>query len=309
MSAASTGTDSSEPSDSPRAVDPMSTSDLSAMTEWTLEITPRHRWLEIPIREIWDYRDLLFLLVQRDLVAQYKQTILGPIWFVLQPLLITVMFVLVFGNIANIPTEGVPPVLFYLSGVVAWSYFSETFLRTSGTFIANAEIFAKVYFPRLVVPLSQFLNGGVKFLVQLSIFLLIYAGMWVAGADVHPNLMLLLLPVFVGLMALIGMGWGILFSALTTKYRDLNLVVQFGVQLLMYATPIIYPMSLLSPKIRNVMWWNPLSHLVEAIRYGFFGSGTVTLAGLAYSTLFTILVVVIGVIVFHKTEQNVVDTV
>lgn len=307
MPAASTGTNSSEQPDSLRAVDPASASVSSCLTDWTLEITPRHPWFEFPVREIWEYRDLLLLLVQRDLVAQYKQTILGPIWFVLQPLLITVMFVVVFGNIANIPTEGVPPVLFYLSGVVVWSYFSETFLRTAGTFLTNAEIFGKVYFPRLVVPLSQFLTGGVKFLVQLSIFVLIYVGMWLAGADVHPNLMLLLLPVFVGLMALIGMSWGILFSALTTKYRDLNLVVQFGVQLLMYATPIIYPMSVLSPKMQNVMWWNPLSHLVEGVRYGFFGAGTVTLAGLGYSVLFTILFLLLGVVTFHKTEQTFVD--
>jgi len=277
--------------------------------EWTLVITPRRSLLSLPIRDLWEFRDLLGMLVQRDIVTIYKQTILGPIWYVFQPLMTMLMFVLIFGNIANIPTDGVPQPLFYLAGIVLWNYFAETFSRTSGTFLLNAELFGKVYFPRLLVPLSFVISGLIKFAIQLGLLLVLYAWFLFTSPLIHPNAWLLLIPVLMLLMAGLGLGFGILFSSLTTKYRDLNFVIQFGVQLLMYATPIIYPMSLLSPRMRSLMWWNPLAHLVEIFRYGLLGAGAPSWSGLGYASLFTVLLVLVSVLIFNRTEQNFMDTV
>lgn len=277
--------------------------------EWTLEITPRRSLFEIPFRELWDYRDLLVMFVKRDIVTVYKQTILGPLWFFVQPVLTMLMYVLVFGNIANIPTDGIPKPLFYLAGILIWNYFADAFTNTSTTFATNAEIFGKVYFPRLIVPLSLVLSGQIKFLIQLALFLVVYAWYALTTDRVHPNLWIATIPYILVLMAGLGLGFGILFSSLTTKYRDLKFVVQFGVQLLMYATPIIYPMSVLGEGTRRILWWNPIAHLVETFKYGLTGEGTPSPAGLLYATAFTAVVLLSGLVIFHRTEQTFMDTV
>jgi len=285
-------------------------SDVSGSDDpWTLVITPRRSLWHFPIQELWEFRDLLLMLVQRDIVSVYKQTILGPLWYLLQPLLTMLMFVLIFGNIARISTDGLPQPLFYLAGIVIWNYFAETFSRTSVTFMFNAELFGKVYFPRILVPLSFVISGLIKFAIQLGLFLVVYAWFLLAAHRIHPTWWLLISPMLVLIMAGLGLGLGIFFSSLTTKYRDLNFVIQFGVQLLMYATPVIYPMSLLSPRIRNVLWWNPIAHVVEAFRFGLFGVGEISIAGLIYSTICTLMVVFVGVLVFNRTEQDFMDSV
>ncbi|WP_437228391.1 ABC transporter permease [Planctomicrobium sp. SH661] len=278
-------------------------------SDWTLVITPRRSLFHVPVQELWEYRDLLWVLVNREIVSAYKQTILGPIWYVLQPLMTMLVFVVVFGNIAKIPTEGVPPALFYLSGIVIWNYFAESFTRTSNTFVQNVEIFGKVYFPRLIVPISLVVSGLIKFLIQFGIFLVILAYFAVTTRVTSFNLWLLSIPWLVLLMAGLALGFGILISAVTTKYRDLTFVVQFGVQLLMYATPIIYPMSMLGPRMRSVLWWNPIAHVVETFKYGFFGVGDVTWAGLAYACGFTVGLLLLGILIFNRTEQDFMDTV
>lgn len=281
----------------------------STLTDWTLEITPHRGLLHLPVQELWEYRDLLWMLVKREIITTYKQTILGPIWYFLQPLLTMLVYVIVFGNIARIPTDGLPPPLFYLAGIVLWNYFAESFTRTSTTFITNAELFGKVYFPRLLVPISLVISGLIKFLIQLLLFLAVYLWFFVKTDLLHPNLWLLSVPCLVVLMAGLGLGFGVAFSSLTTKYRDLTFVIQFGVELLKYATPIIYPMSLLSPRFRQVLWWNPLAHLVETFRFAFLGAGEVSLAGLAYSTGFTLIALVGGIVLFNLIERTFMDTV
>lgn len=276
---------------------------------WDLVIRPKRHLLDVNLRELWDYRDLALLFVQRDLVTVYKQTILGPLWFVVQPILTTLVFAVVFGNIAQISTDGLPAILFYLSGIVLWNYFSESLTRTSSTFTANAHIFGKVYFPRLVVPLSIVISNLIKFLIQFGLFLLIWLWYWTTTDSVHPNGWILANGYCLLLMAGLGLGFGILFSSLTTKYRDLTFLLTFGIQLGMYATPIIYPMSSLSERYRAILWWNPLSHIIETFKYGFLGAGEADVLGLAYATLFTLLVLALGVVVFNRTEQTFMDTV
>lgn len=276
---------------------------------WDLVIRPKRHLLDVNLRELWDYRDLALLFVQRDLVTVYKQTILGPLWFVVQPILTTLVFAVVFGNIAQISTDGLPAILFYLSGIVLWNYFSESLTRTSSTFTANAHIFGKVYFPRLVVPLSIVISNLIKFLIQFGLFLLIWLWYWTTTDSVHPNGWILANGYCLLLMAGLGLGFGILFSSLTTKYRDLTFLLTFGIQLGMYATPIIYPMSSLSERYRAILWWNPLSHIIETFKYGFLGAGEADALGLAYATLFTLLVLALGVVVFNRTEQTFMDTV
>ncbi|HWL06987.1 MAG TPA: ABC transporter permease [Planctomicrobium sp.] len=276
---------------------------------WTLVITPHRPLLEIPLRELWEYRDLLWMLVQREIVTAYKQTILGPIWYLLQPLMTMLVFIVVFGNIAQIPTDGLPPALFYLAGIVMWNYFAEAFSRTSTTFTMNADLFGKVYFPRLVVPLALVVSGLLKFLVQLSLFLIIFTYFLLSTDRLHPNLWILTIPFLVLMMAALGLGFGVIFSSMTTKYRDLTFVIQFGVQLLMYATPIIYPMSLLSPRLKQILWWNPIAHLIETFRFAFLGEGEVSLLGLSYSAGFAIIVLITGMMIFNHTERSFMDTV
>lgn len=280
--------------------------------DWDLVIEPHRGLLDIDLRELWHYRDLLLLLVKRDLVTVYKQTILGPLWFVIQPLMTMLMFLVVFGTIAKIGVGTVPPALFYLGGIIIWTYFSDCFLQTSNTFTENANIFSKVYFPRLILPLSKVISGLVKFGIQLVLFLLLYGYYIIQGAFIAFSWEYSwLLPMLIALMAGIGLGFGLIFSALTTKYRDLRFLLQFGVQLLMYATPVIYPTSSLpaDSTLRQVLFYNPLAHIVESFKYIFLGEGLLTMAGLLYAVGFTIVVLLLGILIFNRTERSFVDTV
>ena len=276
---------------------------------WDLIIRPKRHLLDINFRELWDFRDLLRMFVKRDIVTVYKQTVLGPIWFFVQPIMTVAVYVLVFGNIAKLSTDGIPAPLFYLAGITMWNYFSESFNKTSTTFVSNASIFGKVYFPRLIVPLSVVISNMIKFLIQLMLFLIIWLWYLVMTDSLHPNVWLFSTVYCLLLMAGLGLGFGIIFSSLTIKYRDLTFLIQFGIQLAMYGTPVIYPMSSLSPKMQSLLWWNPLSHIIEAFKYGFLGAGEASVAGLTYSTVFTLLTLALGVILFNRTEQTFMDTV
>lgn len=282
------------------------------MEQFDLEIRPKRHAFDINFKEIWDYRDLLRMFVKRDIVTVYKQTVLGPIWFVVQPILTTAIYIVVFGNIAKIPTDGVPMILFYLAGIVIWNYFSEAFNTTAKTFTENANIFGKVYFPRLIMPMSKVVSGLIKFGIQLAFFLSVYAYYIITGSSaIEPNWTLLLLPVYVLIMAAMGLGAGIIFTSMTTKYRDLTFLLTFGVQLLMYATPVIYPISTLEQgsKLWTVIMANPLTPLVEGFKYAFLGQGYFSWLALGYSALFTAVLLVVGIVIFHRTERNFIDTV
>lgn len=294
------------------SIDPARLNTESAASDdehWDLIIRPKRHLLDLNLKEIWDYRDLLYMFVKRDIVTVYKQTILGPIWFFVQPIMTTLVYLLVFGRIAKISTDGIPGPLFYLSGIVIWNYFSESLTKTANTFVGNAAIFGKVYFPRLIVPLSLVTSGVIKFFIQFGLFLAVYLYYLTTTNLLQPNLWLLAAAWCVILMAGMGLGFGIIFSSLTTKYRDLTFLLSFGVQLLMYATPVIYPMSVLSPRMREILWWNPIAHVIECFKYGFLGSGEATLTGLAYTTVFTVCTLFLGVIIFNRTEQTFMDTV
>ncbi|ASB50941.1 ABC transporter permease [Alkalitalea saponilacus] len=281
------------------------------MTQYDLIIRPKRHAFDINFKEIWQYRDLLYMFVKRDVITVYKQTVLGPIWFIVQPILTTFIYIVVFGKIAQISTDGQPMALFYLSGIVIWNYFAESFNQTSDTFTQNAAIFGKVYFPRLIMPLSKVTSGLIKFFIQLVFFLAVYAYFLIKGeASVQPNWTIALLPVYITIMALMGMGAGILFTSMTTKYRDLKFLITFGVQLLMYSTPVIYPMSEIPEgKMKTILMLNPLSPIVEGFKYAFLGAGNFSWGYLGYSAAFTTVLLVIGIVVFHKTERNFIDTV
>jgi lipopolysaccharide transport system permease protein len=276
---------------------------------WTEVIESRRGLLDLRLKEVWRYRDLLLLLVKRDFVATYKQTILGPIWFFLQPILTTLTFTLIFGRIAGLSTDGIPQMLFYLAGITLWNYFSECLNRTANVFKDNAQVFGKVYFPRLVMPRSIVVSNLIKLGIQFSLFLGIWAYFLLTNDKVHPNAAALLTPVLIVIMGALGLGFGMIISAMTTKYRDLVFLLTFGVQLLMYATPIIYPMSEIGPKYRWLIMANPMSSIIETFRYGFTGSGTFSLQGLAYSAGFAVAVVILGTIIFNKVERSFMDTV
>ncbi len=277
--------------------------------KWDLIIEPQQGLLDVNFKEIWNYRDLLFLFVKRDVVTVYKQTVLGPIWFFVQPIMTMLVYIVVFGNIAGIPTDGIPKPLFYLSGIIIWNYFSECFLKTSDTFTVNQDMFGKVYFPRLIMPLSKVVSGLIKFFIQFFLFIVVYLYFLVDGVPVQLGVELLLVPYFIVLMALLGLGFGLIFTSMTTKYRDLKFLIQFGVQLLMYATPIIYPMSEIPEKIRYFIFFNPLSHIVEGFKLAFLGQGSLTTSGLLYSSVCTLIVLIVGILIFNKTEKTFVDTV
>lgn len=281
------------------------------MTNYDLIIRPKRHAFDINFKEIWQYRDLLYMFVKRDVITVYKQTVLGPIWFIVQPILTTVIYIVVFGNIAKISTDGQPMALFYLAGIVIWNYFAESFNQTSDTFAQNAGIFGKVYFPRLIMPLSKVVSGLIKFFIQLAFFMVVYAWYLVQGeASVQPNWTMALIPVYILIMAMMGMGAGILFTSMTTKYRDLKFLITFGVQLLMYATPVIYPMSTIPEgMMKKFIMANPLSPIVESFKYAFLGSGEFSWYTLGYSAAFTAILLIVGIVVFHKTERNFIDTV
>jgi lipopolysaccharide transport system permease protein len=272
-------------------------------------IEPSRGLLDLRLAEVWRYRDLLLLLVKRDFVATYKQTILGPIWFFLQPILTTLTFTLIFGRIAGLSTDGVPMMLFYMAGITLWNYFAECLNRTATVFKDNAQVFGKVYFPRLVMPLSIVVSNLVKLGIQFLLFLGFWAYFLITTDKVHPNATLLLTPVLILIMGGLGLGFGMIISAMTTKYRDLVFLLTFGVQLLMYATPVIYPLSQLSPKYRTLIMANPMSSIIETFRYGFTGSGSFSPGGLLYSAIFAVVIVMLGAIIFNKVERSFMDTV
>jgi lipopolysaccharide transport system permease protein len=277
---------------------------------WDMVIQPTSGWLDLNLVDIWYYRDLLWMFVKRDVVSVYKQTILGPLWFIIQPILTTIMFMVIFNNVAKIPTANVPPVLFYMSGLTIWNYFATCLNKTATTFSLNANIFGKVYFPRLIMPLSNVISNMIAFAIQfgLLLFIMLYYILF-KGFSFHFNQFILLLPVVLILLACLGLGLGIIISSLTTKYRDLGFLVTFGVQLMMYATPVIYPLSYITGKYRIFILANPVTPLIEIFRLSLLGTGTFSMYQLLYSTIFTIVSLFIGIIVFNRVEKSFMDTV
>ncbi|MDQ6903362.1 MAG: ABC transporter permease [Bacteroidota bacterium] len=266
--------------------------------------------LDLKLKEVWKYRDLLLLFVKRDFVAQYKQTILGPLWHFIQPIFTTIVFLLVFSRIANIPTDGIPPVLFYMSGITMWNYFAACLNGTSNTFVANAGIFGKVYFPRLVLPLSTVMSNLVKFGIQLLLLIAVYIYYAAKGMPVNMGASLLMIPVLVLMMAGLGLGLGIIISSLTTKYRDFNVLIGFAVQLLMYATPVAYPLSYLQHnKFASWIKWNPLTPIMEAFRYALFQKGSFNAGSLIYSSVCIAIILCLGLLAFSRVERTFMDTV
>ena len=276
---------------------------------WDLIIEPRRAWWDLRLGQVWRYRDLIMLFVWRDFVSTYKQTILGPLWYLIQPIITTLVFTVIFGNIANLPTDGLPRFLFYMSGTVIWTYFSGCLKKTSNTFAANAGLFGKVYFPRLAIPIADLISNLLTFAIQFTLFLAFLAYFMLSGADVYVTTWALLLPVLIFLMAGLGLGFGIIISSLTTKYRDLRYLVGFGMQLWMYATPVIYPASTIPEEWQWVLNVNPIAPVVEAFRYAFLGAGSPSWGGLAYSFTFMLAVFTIGVLIFNRVESTFMDTV
>jgi lipopolysaccharide transport system permease protein len=284
--------------------------DKSHEPEWNVRIRPTSSFLNLHLKDTWEYRDLLGLLVRRDIVSFYKQTILGPLWFFVQPILTTVMYVFIFGNLAGISTDGLPGPLFYMTGVVAWNYFSECLLKTSNVFRENSAIFGKVYFPRIIMPLSIVISNLLRFGIQVLLLLIVIAYyVFFKGFRIEPTPYLLLFPLIVFLMAGLGLGLGMLISSMTTKYRDLSFLVAFSVQLFMYATPVIYPLSAAPEKVREVVRYNPMTPLIEGLRLGLLGKGDFDFGSLTYAILSTVAIVVLGILVFNRVEKTFIDTV
>jgi len=277
--------------------------------EWDVKIKPQTNLFTLNLRDVWNYRDLLWLLVHRDFVSFYKQTILGPLWFFLQPLLTTIMFTIIFGKMGGFSTEGLPQPLFYMAGITSWNYFAECLTKTSTVFKDNANIFGKVYFPRLIMPLSIVFSNLVRFAVQFLLFLLIMAYYGLKGTSFQPTWAMSLFPLVVLLMAIMGLGSGMIISAMTTKYRDLAFLLTFGVQLLMYATTVIYPLSSVSHKYYWLIALNPMTPLIETFRFGFLGKGSFSWIYLGYSACMSLVFLIAGIIIFNKVEKNFVDTV
>lgn len=288
---------------------PVPQQEINEREHWTEVIEPQNRLLNLRLREVWRYRDLVMMLVRRDFVANYKQTILGPIWFFLQPLLTTLTFVLIFGRVAGLSTDGLPMILFYLSGITVWNYFSETLNKTATVFKDNAQMFGKVYFPRLTMPFSIVISNLVRFAIQFVLFLCFWIYYLVTTDAVQPNMYMALTPILVLTMGLLALGLGMLISALTTKYKDLIFLLTFGIQLLMYATPVIYPLSSIGPKYQWLIAANPMTSIVETFRYAFLGSGTFTWGALAYSIGASMVILMFGTLVFNKVEKSFTDTV
>jgi lipopolysaccharide transport system permease protein len=285
---------------------------LEVNSEWDLVIEPQNSLFELHLKDVWRYRDLLWLLVKRDFVSFYKQTILGPLWFFIQPLFTTIIFTFIFGNLAGLSTDGLPQPLFYMAGITAWNYFADCLTKTSTVFRDNANIFGKVYFPRLIMPLSIVVSNLVRFGVQMLLFFVMmayYLFLNEKGAGFHINAYVLLFPVLVLLMALLGLGLGLIITAMTTKYRDLAFLITFGVQLMMYATTVIYPLSAAPAKYKWLIELNPMTGIIEAFRYGFLGEGVLTFGTLGYSVIVMVVSLIIGVVIFNKTEKTFVDTV
>ena len=275
---------------------------------WTEVIESKNKWFNVNLRQLWAYRDLISIFVRRDIVSVYKQTVLGPLWFFLGPIFTVVTYTFVFNKIANISTDGIPAPLFYLAGTTCWNYFQTCFTGTSTTFLTNAGIFGKVYFPRLISPISLVLSNLLKFGIQLIMFLCFWGYYYYKG-EVSPNSYILVVPILIVLMGGIALGTGIIISALTTKYRDLSYFISFGITLLMYATPVIYPESAIPELYKPILEINPIAPIIESFRFAFTGSGHFSWFGIAYSSLFMMITLFIGVIIFNKVEKNFMDTV
>jgi lipopolysaccharide transport system permease protein len=285
------------------------TSDLPSPAPWDLVMRAKTGWFALHLSDLWRYRDLTLLFVRRDFVAQYKQTILGPLWHIIQPLFTTLLFTLIFGRLAKLPTDSLPPMLFYMAGITCWNYFAECLNRSSGTFINNASIFGKVYFPRLCVPVSVVISNIIKFGIQFGLLLAFMAYFYFRGAPVHPNVLVLLTPVLVLIMAALGLGVGIIVSSLTIRYRDLQVLITFAVQLLMYATPVIYPLSMVPDKYRWLVLANPMAPLIETFRYVLLGAGAFDGWSLVYSAAATLVILLTGILLFNHVERTFMDTV
>ncbi|MBQ8056196.1 MAG: ABC transporter permease [Paludibacteraceae bacterium] len=278
--------------------------------EWTTIIKPQNSLFDLNLREVWKYRDLWAMYVKRDIVTQYKQTILGPLWFFIQPILTTIMYMVVFGGIAGISTDGLPQPLFYLAGICLWQYFADCLNKTSNTFINNQAIFGKVYFPRIIAPLATVTGNLVRLGIQLLLFVIVYLIYLCSGTHIVPNSYVLLLPILIFMLAGLSLGFGIIISSLTTKYRDLTVLFTFIVQLWMYATPVIYPLSTItSHKIRFLMMLNPITSIIETFKYGVLGVGTFSWGMLGYSFGFMIVVLFLGVVIFNKVQRSFMDTI
>lgn len=281
-------------------------------TDWLFEITPKNKFFSLNLKEVWQYRDLLLLFVKRDVVTVYKQTILGPLWYLLQPLFTSITFTIIFNKVAGIETGTVPPFLFNLAGIMVWNYFTACLTDTSDTFKKNAAIFGKVYFPRLIMPLSTVISNLLKFGIQFLIFIAFYIFYYLQGAAINMNGSLLFFPLLIALMGILGLGLGMLISSLVTKYRDLSYLIGFGVQLLMYLSAVMYPMALIQDKMPDYAWlvqYNPLAYIIETTRFMLLGVGTVSVWGLVYTVGVTIGLFFIGLLVFNKTEKSFIDTV
>lgn len=280
--------------------------------EWLFEITPKNKFLTLNLREIWQYRDLLMLFVKRDVVTVYKQTILGPLWYLIQPLFTSIIFTVIFNNVAGISTGDVPPFLFNLAGITIWNYFTACLNDTSDTFKKNAAIFGKVYFPRVIMPLSIVISNLLKFGIQFGIFIAFYLFYYFQGANISMNASVLLMPVVIAMMGILGLGLGMIISSLVTKYRDFTFLIGFGVQLLMYVSAVMYPMALLKEKLPNYGWLidlNPLAYIVETARFMLLSVGEISVIGIVVTFFLTILIFIIGLLVFNRTEKSFIDTV
>lgn len=276
--------------------------------QWTETIDSRHSLFDLKLGEVWRYKDLIYMFVKRDFVSGFKQTILGPLWFFINPVFTTIVYLVVFGGIAKLPTDGIPQVLFYLAGITLWNYFSSCLLGTSNVFTGNAAIFGKVYFPRLVMPLTIVISNLMKFGVQFALFLAAWV-YYLIQAKIEPNIWILATPLLILLMAAFALGMGMIFSSLTTKYRDLQMLLSFGVSLLMYATPVIYPISALSGIWKKMAMYNPLTGIFECFKYGWLGAGDFSPVMLTISSVIIFVLLAVGTVIFNKVEKSFMDTV
>ncbi|KMQ66263.1 ABC transporter permease [Chryseobacterium angstadtii] len=276
--------------------------------KWTETIDANHSLFDLRLREVWRYKDLIYMFVKRDFISSFKQTILGPIWFFINPILTTIVYLIVFGRIANLPTDGAPPILFYLAGVTLWNYFSGSLLGTSYTFVGNSNIFGKVYFPRLVTPISIVISNLMRLGVQILLFVVVWA-YYLAIGEIHPNIWVLATPFLILLMVVFALGAGMIFSSLTTKYKDLGMLLGFGISLYMYATPVIYPASALIGPFKKLSYYNPLTGIFECFKYGWLGVGDFSPLMLGISTIIIFVMFAIGLVIFNKVEKTFMDTV
>lgn len=279
------------------------------MEKWDKEITPKKSLFDLNLNQIWKFRDLLFLFVWRDFVSVYKQTILGPLWFFIQPILTSITFTIIFGNFAQISTDGMPKIIFYMAGITMWNYFADCLNKTSNTFVVNQGLFGKVYFPRLIVPLSIIVTNLLKFGIQIILFIVFWTYFYLTTDTMQPNWYILIFPLLIIIMAALGLGFGMVISALTTKYRDLTFLIGFGVQLLMYASPIIYPMSTVPEKYQWLIKLNPMTSIIDTFKHALMGTGSFDLYNLLYSCVFAVCILFLGLVVFNKVEKSFIDTV